>query len=409
MFAGTTLTIYFWDDFEELAIAFRPAVLVFSGGAEVGYESIPQGGYEVDVPSVPSWITTNDWNHVIDAGESIVLSAGLTLRQEPVLNAYGNHAYIEHVNPEDDKIVELEYLYNQIQHTEIIKSYTWASDNLSVLKVSPVENGATCRINAVGTGTSIVSVTIETEQGNSYAAEFQITVREVEINGKKELNLGDSEELTATPPITFADENIIVEYTWMLGGDSVSFDLTDAPEGTVAGKGQTCKIKASSRGVAEVSLLVEYKKLVSETEVEGEDGQKEIVKEYETFCKFTNSVDVYVGMRKANGATLSASANTVEVDSTVSLTVELYPGSIHYEDIVSCTWSADTEGIVHLEEYSFFGNEGCNVTGVAEGRVTVSVTVRTERGQEFVKDIIITVTAPAEPEATENTETEPTT
>lgn len=57
---------------------------------------------------------------------------------------------------------------------EEIKSCTWASTSLDILKVSG--DGAECTITAVGAGTATISVSVTTVQGNVYTASVTVTV-----------------------------------------------------------------------------------------------------------------------------------------------------------------------------------------------------------------------------------------
>lgn len=58
---------------------------------------------------------------------------------------------------------------------ETIKTYAWSSSNTSVFTVTGI-NGSSCTVNGESAGSASLTLTVETEQGNTYTTEIEITV-----------------------------------------------------------------------------------------------------------------------------------------------------------------------------------------------------------------------------------------
>lgn len=68
-----------------------------------------------------------------------------------------------------------------ILHPEMIKSYTWSSEQTAVASVSG-KNAEICTVNAVAAGTAVITLSIETESGRTITAEITIVVKDAPAN-----------------------------------------------------------------------------------------------------------------------------------------------------------------------------------------------------------------------------------
>lgn len=124
-------------------------------------------------------------------GAQILTKDGVVIKVSKDINVY------DRIAPEGDDAIELQNVPGAMdpgasanvsaslvyagtkpeaeRHLETAKTYTWASENSKVVSVSNA-NAETCTVQAVGAGTTKVTLTIETLQGNAYAAEFTVTV-----------------------------------------------------------------------------------------------------------------------------------------------------------------------------------------------------------------------------------------
>ena len=64
---------------------------------------------------------------------------------------------------------------NEARVGEKAKRWIWASEDMNVVTVSTGSNGE-CEVTAKGAGTTYVTVTIETVNGNTYTARIRLTV-----------------------------------------------------------------------------------------------------------------------------------------------------------------------------------------------------------------------------------------
>lgn len=143
-------------------------VEVYEPAEGVGIEEptdIPVGGSLVDMGTGSEENPVYVWDKKVQAGESFELYAELYGRVtedldetgEPKVDANGNTLYVE------------------IPHTETILKYTWASSDTEILTVSD-EKSATCTVNAVAAGTTDVTLSVTTVQGNTYTNAIGFTV-----------------------------------------------------------------------------------------------------------------------------------------------------------------------------------------------------------------------------------------
>ena len=71
--------------------------------------------------------------------------------------------------------VSLDHDTIQVSFAETATPFTLASQDMSVATVSNSNDGS-CIVNAVNAGVTIITVSVETEQGNIYTARVEITV-----------------------------------------------------------------------------------------------------------------------------------------------------------------------------------------------------------------------------------------
>lgn len=356
-------------------------IMVYSpaGGTEISYNAeydttVPMGGDIVQWEGVPSWTSYNAWDRIVQPGETLQFSTGLICRQEPKLDEYGNHDYIEHsktatANGEEYTVTEKEYLYEDIAHTEKAVSYEWATSDPAIMAVVSAADGS-CSLLAKSIGEVTVSVTVTTEQGNTYADSFTVYVHGATIQGESEMDIEETGSLTADVSLETHNEHV---YSWTCDNETV-IKLTEADK-------QTCQIEALDNGVATIMLTVK-----EQYEAQSAAGETVTV----TVRTFTTQMTINVMKNPIETVTLNVGSYTIDIGNATDLNVTVEPVGEDYETVFEYEWLVDTEDIVKLTP----NGEVCTVEGISEGSVTVTVKLYTERGRTITKNVTITVNDP---------------
>ena len=145
--------------------------------------------YECEFPGIRLKLTGN--SGVAKLGAQILTKDGVVMKVSKDISVYdkisedGKDAIKLSNQPTSMDIgatadVTAELVYNGSKpeaerHLETAKSFVWASENDDVIKVSNAD-AATCKLEAVKAGDAKITLTIETEQGNVYSAEFTVAV-----------------------------------------------------------------------------------------------------------------------------------------------------------------------------------------------------------------------------------------
>lgn len=366
-------------------------IMVYSpaGGSEISYqnsydtaEGLPLGGTITEYAGVPAWDTYNAWDRTVQPGETLQLSVSLNDRLVPQMTENGYHEYVVHeLKNEDGEVIEsqTEYLYTAIAHTENAVDYVWSSSDTNVAQVVTTSANGGCTVKTVGIGTATISVTVTTREGNQYTASFDICVEGITFGTDVDIAVGEQFDFASV--LTNKDGELITDgeyvYSWSCGDtDIVTVENADSP---------ICTITGVARGAADLTLsAVRY------------DENENIIRQ------FTRTVTVYVDMLPVQNVILSATNNEILIGDVSSLTVTLSPSADNYEKAVSYEWSADSDKVISLT-WDNAGN--CTATGLAEGEVSVSVTVITERGTKIIRSVTITVAEPEESNVPTVTET----
>lgn len=417
-------------------------IMVYSpaAGSEISYDESydtnpPLGGGFKEYKGVPKWEPVIGWDKYVQVGESLKFAVDLSDRQIPVLDENGLHAYELYEQKDDTgKVIKTEnhYLYSSIEHTEKVIGYTWASSDTSVAMVTSYAANGECRVKAVGVGDAIISVTVTTEQGNEYVDTFIVHVNDVNVSGDFDLDIGDTTSVEAIVSQAAKYEYV---YEWSCEENSV-IKLSNTDQSKI-------DIDALSSGVVTLTLTVTDVETINKPATQNEDPEATEPSEPETekvvhrtFRKVIQIAvlklpieDVTLTTDKQNNDPLNigdAINMTIEVTPTDPVVEENTPAATEateatgatgatdategeeekvvvdlYEDVVSCTWTVVEEesNVVTLEPDGMT----CKATAVGEGTVTISVTIVTERGDSYTKNMNITVATP--PEVTEPAET----
>ena len=113
------------------------------------------------------------------------------------------------------------------QHSETIQSVTWAVDDISVAKVAS-STAASTKITALKPGTTRLTVSVTTQQGNTYTDEIVINADIPTVSFTVE---GDGTyTLTAvyTNAIAVANQETPVSYAWSINSSSAELNGNDA-------------------------------------------------------------------------------------------------------------------------------------------------------------------------------------
>lgn len=233
---------------------------------------------------------------------------------------------------------DLTVTYNPANTTDL-KDVTWESSDESIAKV---ENG---ELKALKEGTAVITATVGTFQSS-----ITVTVKEIPLNSisidqtENTLNRGDKTQYTVSfnPNDTTDDKTL----TW------------ESSDPTIATVDKDGNVEALKEGTTTITVKC---------------GAIETTKELTVKENHIESVSL-----------VKSEEDKLAKGNTIPLWLAINPEN--YTDQFECSFTSSDENVVKVDNFG-------NVTGVNEGKATVSVKLTTEYGKELTGSIDLEIAA----------------
>lgn len=376
----------------------------YAAGAEIsGPATAPEGGAMINPDGTENTETEEEivlvWDGKLMGGYSVDLTTGLVARQKQKVDAEGNPVYEKDdegndIQVEGEKVPVMESLPMQ----EKIESYRWTSADPSIIKIDNADQQK-CTLTAVGAGNVTVSVSIETVQGNTYSATFQVDALQSNAGGVEvvipedlQAEAGTPIELTAVllsrieEIIDEESKEIIGTKTWLFNEKitALTWNATDAQAIHVTQDGKLIPLKTGA-----VSITVTAKTNFGNSYT-SEPVTITVAAPKKAASITVNPQSIDMGSTATSEVTAALVGRTLKIDEDNEIVLPFQ------EEIVSYQWVCQDESIATLENAD---QATCLVKAVAGagGETTVTLTAATSEGSTYEAEITVKVAAAETP------------